>query len=249
MLSLEVKVMNGLWRAKNTVGKAVHDFFVDEEGDTNLISIVLVLVIVLAFLANSISSKLLFFTLIVIIADALEKADKVAELNSRNDYLYYAEESIQQKYEDISWKLMLGEFGYYKSDLSVGPMMYKYRYGYWGAFDVIGKYEDQVVSSTYGYDGFETYLSVDGYPLFVNLVKGGKTVHTTGLNVAIQMETVNDGNAVKIKYIVKNETDETVTYDIGSIGDIQISSDDAAPIYTIKDENDNPIDYSLFLSL
>lgn len=48
MLSLEVKVMNGLWRAKNTVGKAVHDFFVDEEGDTNLISIVLVLVIVLA---------------------------------------------------------------------------------------------------------------------------------------------------------------------------------------------------------
>ena len=48
MLSLEVKVMNGLWRAKNTVGKAVHDFFVDEEGDTNLISIVLVLVVVLA---------------------------------------------------------------------------------------------------------------------------------------------------------------------------------------------------------
>lgn len=48
MLSLEVKVMNGLWRAKNTVGKAVHDFFVNEEGDTNLISIVLVLVVVLA---------------------------------------------------------------------------------------------------------------------------------------------------------------------------------------------------------
>lgn len=48
MLSLEVKVMNGLWRTKNAVGKAVHDFFVDEEGDTNLISIVLVLVVVLA---------------------------------------------------------------------------------------------------------------------------------------------------------------------------------------------------------
>lgn len=51
MLSLEVKVKNGLWRAKNTVGKAVHDFFVDEEGDTNLISIVIVLVIVIALAA------------------------------------------------------------------------------------------------------------------------------------------------------------------------------------------------------
>lgn len=51
MLNLEVKVMNGLWRAKNNVGKAVHDFFVDEEGDTNLISIIIVLVIVIAIAA------------------------------------------------------------------------------------------------------------------------------------------------------------------------------------------------------
>lgn len=51
MLKLEVKVMNGLWRAKNTVRKAVHDFFVDEEGDTNLISIVIILVIVIALAA------------------------------------------------------------------------------------------------------------------------------------------------------------------------------------------------------
>ena len=51
MLSLEVKIKNGLWRTKNAVGKAVHDFFVDEEGDTNLISIVIVLVIVIALAA------------------------------------------------------------------------------------------------------------------------------------------------------------------------------------------------------
>ena len=51
MLSLEVKIMNGLWRTKNAVGKAIHDFFVDEEGDTNLISIVIVLVIVIAMAA------------------------------------------------------------------------------------------------------------------------------------------------------------------------------------------------------
>lgn len=48
MLNLEVKVMNGMWRTKNTITEKVHNFFVDEKGDTNLISIVIVLVIVLA---------------------------------------------------------------------------------------------------------------------------------------------------------------------------------------------------------
>lgn len=47
MLECEVKAMLALRRAKNAVVKGVHDFFVDENGDTNLISIVIVLVIVL----------------------------------------------------------------------------------------------------------------------------------------------------------------------------------------------------------
>lgn len=47
MLNLEVKVMNGMWRTKNKIAEKVHNFFVDEKGDTNLISIVIVLVIVL----------------------------------------------------------------------------------------------------------------------------------------------------------------------------------------------------------
>jgi len=51
MLSLEVKIMNSLIRTKNTVGEKVHDFFVDEEGDTNLISVVIILVIVIALAA------------------------------------------------------------------------------------------------------------------------------------------------------------------------------------------------------
>ena len=47
MLNLEVKMMNGMWRTKNMIVEKVHNFFVDEKGDTNLISIVIVLVIVL----------------------------------------------------------------------------------------------------------------------------------------------------------------------------------------------------------
>ncbi len=48
MLEYEVRAMLALGRAKDAVVKGVHNFFVDENGDTNLISIVVVLVIVLA---------------------------------------------------------------------------------------------------------------------------------------------------------------------------------------------------------
>lgn len=46
MLELEVRVVNGMWRMKQRIGEAVHDFFTDEEGDTNFISIIIILVIV-----------------------------------------------------------------------------------------------------------------------------------------------------------------------------------------------------------
>lgn len=46
-LAAEVKIYNGLWRAKQNVKEAVHEFFTTEEGDTNLISIIFVLMIVL----------------------------------------------------------------------------------------------------------------------------------------------------------------------------------------------------------
>ena len=48
MLEYEVKVSNYLWMTKERVKDAVHSFFTDEEGDTNFISIIVVLVIVLA---------------------------------------------------------------------------------------------------------------------------------------------------------------------------------------------------------
>lgn len=47
MLDYEVKAMLAWQRAKNAVMKGVRDFFTDENGDTNMISIVVVLVVVL----------------------------------------------------------------------------------------------------------------------------------------------------------------------------------------------------------
>lgn len=47
MLDYEVKVMLAWQRAKVAVKKGVMDFFTNENGDTNMISIVVVLVVVL----------------------------------------------------------------------------------------------------------------------------------------------------------------------------------------------------------
>lgn len=47
MLDYEVKAMLAWQRAKIAVMKGVRDFFTDENGDTNMISIVVVLVVVL----------------------------------------------------------------------------------------------------------------------------------------------------------------------------------------------------------
>lgn len=48
MLEYEVRAKIALWRMKNEVGEKVKAFFTDESGDTNFISIIVVLVIVLA---------------------------------------------------------------------------------------------------------------------------------------------------------------------------------------------------------
>ena len=48
MLAAEVRIQTGIWKMKERVKDTVHDFFATEEGDTNFISIIIVLVIVVA---------------------------------------------------------------------------------------------------------------------------------------------------------------------------------------------------------
>lgn len=51
MLDFEVRVRNRLWRMSESVREAVKEFFTTEDGDTNFISIIVVLVIVLGLAA------------------------------------------------------------------------------------------------------------------------------------------------------------------------------------------------------
>lgn len=50
-LEAEVRIQTGFWKMKERVKDAVHDFFTTEEGDTNFISILIILVIVIALAA------------------------------------------------------------------------------------------------------------------------------------------------------------------------------------------------------
>lgn len=51
MLQYEVMIQTRLWRMKENVKETVHNFFTDEKGDTNMISIVIILVIVIGLAA------------------------------------------------------------------------------------------------------------------------------------------------------------------------------------------------------
>lgn len=51
MLKYEVMVKNNFLRMKERAKEALHSFLMDEEGDTNMISIVIILVIVIGLAA------------------------------------------------------------------------------------------------------------------------------------------------------------------------------------------------------
>lgn len=50
-LEAEVRIQTSIWKMKERVGSAVRNFFTTEEGDTNFISIIIILVIVIALAA------------------------------------------------------------------------------------------------------------------------------------------------------------------------------------------------------
>lgn len=51
MLELEVRIRNGIWRKTEKVKEVVRKFLITENGDTNFISIILILVLVLGLAA------------------------------------------------------------------------------------------------------------------------------------------------------------------------------------------------------
>jgi len=100
------------------------------------------------------------------------------------------------------------------------------------SFDLIGKLGGDWKKVTYGSYGYTTYLKMPGeYPDFVDDITGKSEVDTTGLTVAVDCEVIGDnGQVIKATYTVKNVSSESKTFSLGSGADVQIGSDDYAPI-------------------
>lgn len=124
--------------------------------------------------------------------------------------------------------------GLYTIENEGAVMAYRYLTNY-GTFDIHGLFADNYIMTTYSDGGFETYLSVDDQLLWVDASKEGVEVSDTGVNVAIKIKSVNDGKALQISYIVKNNGSAEVTYGLASGTDVKIGADDYAPISTFED--------------
>ncbi|MBQ6505056.1 MAG: InlB B-repeat-containing protein [Flexilinea sp.] len=117
-----------------------------------------------------------------------------------------------------------GENGYMK--FFVGTLAYKYQ-----GFSVQGKNGDSWLSTTFGDEGFESAIRVDGTTQKFDSFAYGKE-YTTGNVIAYITARLQDQKAY-IDYTIINNNNTEKTVNIGSYGDVQIGSNDYAPVSAI----------------
>lgn len=86
------------------------------------------------------------------------------------------------------------------------------------------------VQTTYGDHGYNTVLNVNGSE--TNIKNG--TGSLNGVNLITNLTNISDGNYVKVEYIVTNNNNSSATIGIATHADIQIASNDRAPIDNIS---------------
>lgn len=105
-------------------------------------------------------------------------------------------------------------------------------------FDIIGYFDSNWRSTTYGNAGYKTYLKVgDTVEQMQTKVSadGGDTQF--GLNVAIDFDFLNQGQTLQIKYTVNNTTEDAIAFSLGSGADVKIGADDDALITPFADDS------------
>ena len=121
--------------------------------------------------------------------------------------------------------------GYYTD--GNGVMAYRY---YDSNLDIMGFHYDGWKQTTCGNWGYRTELSIDGAGRVVVSADGTPvSVGTSGLSLQIVPHFVSGGKALQVRYTFVNSGDEAVTFSFGSHADIQIGSDDSAPISVFDD--------------
>ena len=86
------------------------------------------------------------------------------------------------------------------------------------------------VQTTYNDHGYDTVLNVNGSE--TNIKNG--TGSLNGVNLITNLTNISDGNYVKVEYIVTNNNNSSATIGIATHADIQIASNDRAPIDNIS---------------
>lgn len=110
---------------------------------------------------------------------------------------------------------------------------------YSDSFDIKGYFANEWKDTSYN-DSYYTYLKSDGVTkaVYVDSVdNGGYDVDDTDINVAIDFDFINDGKTLQILYTVKNNSDTTKTYSLGTGSDVQIGRDDSAVITPFDDKS------------
>lgn len=86
------------------------------------------------------------------------------------------------------------------------------------------------VQTTYGDNGYDTVLDVNGSQ--TNIYNGSGSLG--GVNLKTNLSNISEGNYAKVEYEIKNNNSYSVTIGIATHADIQIGSDDYAPIQNLS---------------
>jgi hypothetical protein len=120
---------------------------------------------------------------------------------------------------------------WYQTNLDFGD---EYTY----AYDIQGYVEGNLFSTTYENDGYSVFLQ-DGDDQAIDTGTGanGNERIFGDLGLTTRLTFVNDGNYVKVEYVVRNTTALEKTFSLATTSDTQIGDADIAPIEILNDSS------------
>lgn len=137
-----------------------------------------------------------------------------------------------------------------------GLMAYGFKTDFYGAktFDVQGIFDGDWKQTTYGSSaGYRTHvkfgagaaknISLDGAGAIASPTDAGQT-----LNVSVDFAFTGSGENLAITHTVHNPGAAAITYSLGVSADVQIGSDDGAPVEKIKDASGNYVGFKMVSS-
>lgn len=110
-------------------------------------------------------------------------------------------------------------------------------------FDIKGNYNNTIQQTTYSDDGYETYLRIGGSQQLLDDTSGAQSVN--GLNVKVDLVPKKGGKVMKIVYTVANESNDSITFDLGAAADIMIGSNDRAAINILQNTDGEQVGLSM----